>query len=96
MAKVVVSRRAADDLATLVRTHSLPRGTRDRVQRSLRPLGRFPLLGAPLQGRWEGLRFILGPWRWIVVVYRYDDASDRVVVLTVLDARSSRAPRSGA
>ncbi len=94
MTRVVVAHRAVDDLARLVRTHSLPRGTQDRVRRSIEPLAQFPLLGPPLAGRWEGLRFILGPWRWMLVVYRYDEGTDEVVVLTILDGRSSRAPRS--
>jgi len=94
VAKVVVSRRAADDLARLIRTHTLPWNTPDRARRSIQPLGQFPLLGAVLHGQWEGLRFILGPWRWMLVVYRYDEPSDQVVVVTILDGRSSRAPRA--
>jgi hypothetical protein len=96
VAKVVVSRRANDDLARLIRTHSLPPGTRDRVRISIEPLAEFPLLGPPLAGRWEGMCFILGPWRWMLVVYRYDEDTDELVVLTIVDARSPRARRSQA
>jgi plasmid stabilization system protein ParE len=90
MAQVVVTPAAAEDLDRLIRTHTLPPDTKERVKRSLRPLGRFPLLGAKLVGRWEGLRFILGPWRWMVIVYAYDEAAERVSVVTIQDGRSAR------
>jgi hypothetical protein len=89
MTRVEVARVAVEDLDTLVRTQSLPADTRARVARTLRPLERFPLMGPALGGRWEGLRFVLGPWRWMVLVYAYIEAEDRVVVVTVQDARSS-------
>jgi plasmid stabilization system protein ParE len=96
MAEVVVTSIAADDLARLIATHSLPADTDERVKRSLRPLARFPLLGAQLEGRWDGFRFILGPWRWLVVVYVYDDSSDRVVVVAMQDGRSAHWPGADA
>ena len=37
---------------------------------------------------------MLGPWRWMLVVYVYFDDDDRVVIVTVQDARSSRVARS--
>jgi plasmid stabilization system protein ParE len=70
---------------------SLPTDTRQRVRKSLTPLRQFPRLGPELQGQWADLRFILGPWRWMVIVYRFDEPKDRVVVVTIQDARSSRA-----
>ena len=73
----------------MIVTHSLPPDTRARVQRSLRVLERFPLVGRRLDGSWARLRFILGPWRWLVLVYVYDDEHDLVHVLTIQDARSS-------
>ena len=60
----------------------------------MRALGRFPRLGPELGGRWSGFRFVLGPWRWMLVVYVYFEEEDRVVIVTVQDARSSRAARS--
>ena len=92
MAEVLVTPAAVEDLGLLIRSHSLPPDTVERVKRSLRPLGRFPLLGAPLAGRWEGFRFILGPWRWMVIVYLFDDDRDRVAVVTIQDGRSARSP----
>jgi hypothetical protein len=91
MASVELARTAVEDLDELILTHSLPANTRARVARSLRPLERFPLLGSALEGRWQGFRFLLGPWRWMLLVYIYDEADDRVVVVTIQDARSSTA-----
>lgn len=92
MAKVELASAAVEDLDALIRTHSLPANTRQRVKRSLRPLEAFPLLGPELTGRWAGFRFLLGPWRWMLLVYVFDEGEDRVVVVTVQDARSSSAP----
>ena len=92
MASVVVTATAERNLRSLIETHSLPASTDTRVRESLLPLREFPLLGAALGGRWAGHRFILGPWRWMVLVYRYDDHLDRVEVITVHDARSARSP----
>jgi hypothetical protein len=89
VAHVELARAAAEDLEDLIRTHSLPADTRARVARSLRALERFPLLGPALSGRWEGLRFLLGPWRWLLLIYIFIEAEDRVVVVTIQDARSS-------
>jgi hypothetical protein len=86
---------AVEDLRALARTHSLPADTASRVARSLRPLERFPLLGPSLTGRWEGFRFVLGPWRWMVLVYAVLEPGDRVVVVTIQDARSSTAVTTG-
>jgi plasmid stabilization system protein ParE len=91
VARVELSRIAAEDLDRLIHTHSLPPDTRDRVRNSLRPLGQFPKMGAELEGRWAGFRFLLGPWRWLVFVYMVLD-EDRVVVVTIQDARSSHTP----
>jgi plasmid stabilization system protein ParE len=91
MARVVFAPAAAEDLDRLIVTHSLPADTKDRIRRTLRPLADFPLLGAALVGRWQGFRFVLGPWRWMVIVYVYDEERDEVVVVTIQDGRSSRA-----
>jgi hypothetical protein len=91
MPRVELAASAVEDLRTLIRTHSLPADARARVVRSLRPLERFPLLGPQLGGRWEGFRFVLGPWRWMVLVYVVLGAEDRVVVVTIQDARASTA-----
>ena len=92
MARVELAAAAAEDLDRLILTHSLPANTKARLQRSLRPLERFPLLGAELGGRWTNFRFVLGPWRWMVVVYAYLEDQDRIVVVTIQDGRSSAGP----
>jgi plasmid stabilization system protein ParE len=91
VARVELSATAIEDLDRLIVTHSLPDDTRARVGRSLRQLQDFPLLGRALGGRWSGFRFILGPWRWLLVVYVHDETEDLVLVVTILDARSSGA-----
>ncbi len=93
MPRVEVSAAAAEDLARLVVTHRLPADTNERVRRSLRSLGRFPQLGTLLDGEgWEGFRYLLGPWRWMVIVYEHLPEDDRVVIVTIQDGRSSTAP----
>jgi hypothetical protein len=91
MPRVELALAAVDDLDGLIRTHSLPSDSRVRVARSLRALERFPLMGPALDGRWEGFRFLIGPWRWLVLVYVFIESEDRVVVVTIQDARSSTA-----
>jgi plasmid stabilization system protein ParE len=94
LAAVVVTPTARDDLERMIQTHSLPPDTRSRVKSSLRALSQFPLLGASLTGPWVPLRFVLGPWRWMLIVYWYDEATGRVFVVTIQDARSSAAATS--
>jgi plasmid stabilization system protein ParE len=91
VARVELARAAIEDLEVLIRTHTLPADSVARVARSLRPLQRHPLMGPPLSGRWEGFRFLLGPWRWMLLVYVVLEDEDRVVVVTVQDGRSSAA-----
>ena len=95
MAQIELARAAVEDLDRLVLTHSLPDDTRQRVRKALEPLRQFPRLGQELAGRWEGFRFILGPWRWMLLVYTFDEAHDRVVIVTIQDARTSRAATGG-
>jgi plasmid stabilization system protein ParE len=91
MAAVIVTPTAVRDLERLVASHSLRADTIERFKRSIACLGSFPLIGAPLDDRWARYRFVLGPWRWMLVVYVYDESRDRVAIVTVQDARSSRA-----
>lgn len=91
MARVELALAAVEDLEGIIRTHSLPADTRDRVARSLRGLEHFPLMGPALSERWEGYRFFVGPWRWLLLVYVFIESEDRVVVLTIQDARASSA-----
>jgi hypothetical protein len=95
VARVELSASAVEDLDRLIITHSLPADTRMRVGRSLRVLRDFPLIGRELSGRWSGFRFILGPWRWLLIVYAYQEHDDRVLVVTMQDGRASSAATGG-
>lgn len=91
MARVEWTAEAVVSLDRLIQTHSLPADTKGRIKRSLRPLEHFPLLGPAVQHHDDELRFILGPWRWMIIVYIYLTDADRVVVLSVEDGRTSSA-----
>jgi hypothetical protein len=95
VARVELAHAAVEDLEILIRALSLPADSGARVARSLRPLQRYPLMGPALSGRWEGFRFLLGPWRWMLLVYVFLEDEDRVVVVTIQDGRSS-APATAA
>jgi hypothetical protein len=95
VAQVKLSAVAIDDLDRMIVTHSLPGDTRARVRRSLRLLERFPRVGRELPGRWRPFRFVLGPWRWLLILYTYDEDTDVVLIATMQDARSSSAATSG-
>jgi len=94
VAEVRLSTVAVEDLERMILTHSLPQDTKARVANSLKPLSRFPQLGRVLEGRWSPFRFVLGPWRWMLIVYAYDELEDVVLVVTIQDARSSTAATS--
>jgi plasmid stabilization system protein ParE len=91
MATIVVAEAAQTDLDSMILTHSLPASTRDRIKAALAPLAEYPLLGPALTARWQGLRFLLGPWPWMLLVYEHDETTDQVSVVTIQDARSARA-----
>jgi plasmid stabilization system protein ParE len=91
LAKVRLSVPAVEDLDRMIVTHSLPGDTRLRVQRSLRVLEQFPRIGRPLEGRWAPMRVILGPWRWMLIIYSYEKPDDVVLIAAFQDARSSAA-----
>lgn len=71
--------------------HSLPADTRARIEASALPLARFPRLGPELRFLDDGaeLRFLIGPWPWLVIVYLYLENEDRVVVVSVEDGRAA-------
>jgi hypothetical protein len=95
VAQVKLSAVAVLDLDRMIITHSLPNDTRARVRQSLRLLERFPRVGRELPGRWRPLRFIIGPWRWLLILYVYNEQTDVVLIATMQDARSSSAATSG-
>jgi plasmid stabilization system protein ParE len=91
LSEVRLSADAVKDLDRMIITHSLPPDTRERVRHSLLRLEQFPRIGPQLEGRWAPLRFILGPWRWMLIIYSYEEVDDLVLVVGVQDARSSAA-----
>ena len=94
MARVVVAPTADADLDELIDALSLPPNTRSRVKARLKQLAVFPEGGQELNGRWRGFRFILGPWRWMLIVYAFDEEVDQVRVVTIQDSRSARSATS--
>lgn len=91
MARVEWAESAGSTLDQLILSHSLPSDTRVRIRASLQPLARFPRLGPEIArpGSGEELRFVIGPWPWLVLVYLYDERDDRVIVVSVEDGRAA-------
>jgi hypothetical protein len=54
----------------------------------------FPAAGAGAARTLGGLPVRRGPWRWLIFVYRHFPEENRVVVVTIQDARSSSAVNS--
>lgn len=74
----------------MVELYGLPSNTRRRVARCVEHLTDFPNSGAPLLGRWEGYRFVLGPWPWMLIIYELVD-DGLVAVVAFEDSRKSDA-----
>jgi hypothetical protein len=41
------------------------------------------------------MRFLLGPWPWMILLYRYDEPSNRVFLVAAHDARSTMSATAG-
>lgn len=91
MPTIEVTRQARDELRELIKSRQLPPDTRRRVTRALLTLEEFPRAGKQLSGVWRDCRALIGPWGWLIVVYVYIEAEDRVVVIAFHDARTSDA-----
>ena len=93
MAKLEWSEDALLGLDRLRLTHTLPADTRERVEATAAPLARFPRLGPELEVLPDGaeLRFLIGPWPWLVIVYVYFEAENRVVIVSAEDGRAATA-----
>ena len=94
MPQVIVTPQAQRDVNEAIASLNLPDDTWPRVARSLRALAMFPLAGAELRSRWAPTRFILGLWSWMLLLYRYEESSDRVFVVAMHDARSATSATS--
>jgi ParE-like toxin of type II ParDE toxin-antitoxin system len=91
MPAIEVTRQARDELRSLIETRQLPADTGERLSRSLLLLEEFPRAGKQLAGVWRDCRALIGPWRWLIVVYMYIEPEERVVVIAFHDARTSEA-----
>ena len=89
MAQVFLTPRAQRDVDEAISTLDLPHDTWSRVARSLRTLETFPLAGAELSGGWAPVRFVIGPWSWMILLYRYEESSGQVYVVAMHDGRSA-------
>lgn len=94
MAQIVVTPQARRDIDEATTALSLPDDTWVRVARSLRVLEAFPLAGAELAMRWAPTRFVLGPWSWMILLYRFEESSNQVFVVAMHDARSAASATS--
>ena len=95
MARLIVTPRAERDVEEAIADLNLPEDTWARIGRSLRLLEDFPLAGRALGGNWSAARFLLGPWPWMILLYVYDEPSERVFLVAVHDARSAASPTAG-
>lgn len=87
MAQIIVTPQARRDVEEATAALNLPADAWRRIARSLRVLESFPLAGAEGGGRWSPTRFVLGPWPWMLMLYRHEESSDRVFVVAMHDAR---------
>lgn len=95
MTQIIITPGAQGDVEDAIGLLKLPDDTWLRVHRSLQVVETFPLGGRALEGRWSNARFVLGPWRWMVLIYRYEEAAERVYIVAVHDVRSSSSALSG-
>jgi hypothetical protein len=89
VAQVFVTPQARRDIDQAISTLNLPDDAWARIARSLRALETFPLAGVELGGNWAPARFVLGPWPWMILLYSYEESSDRVYVVAMHDGRSA-------
>lgn len=89
MAQVIVTPRAQRDVDEASSALNLPDGAWARIGRSLRVLETFPLAGPELAGRWAPTRFVIGPWSWMIMLYRYEESTNRLDVVAMHDGRSA-------
>jgi plasmid stabilization system protein ParE len=89
VAQVIVTPRALRDVDEAISALNLPGNAWTRIGRSLRVLETFPLAGPELAGRWAPARFVIGPWSWMILLYHYEESSDRVYVVAMHDGRSA-------
>lgn len=88
MAHVEVAPSASHALDLMIGELDLPSDTRERVKQRLIQLRTFPESApAKREGRWAGYRALMGPWPWMILVYRFTEADDLVRVVAIIDSR---------
>jgi plasmid stabilization system protein ParE len=95
VAQVVVTPQAQRDAGEAISALNLPDDAWTRIGRSLRVLETFPLAGPELAGRWAPARFVIGPWSWMILLYRYEESSDLIYVVAMHDSRSAASATAG-
>lgn len=92
MAELGIAPSAREDLDHLLATRPVPDDALAIVRRSLRQLEEFPLSARAVgSGRWKGQRVKVGPWRWLLTIYWYDEDRDFVLVEAFRDSRTRDA-----
>jgi plasmid stabilization system protein ParE len=89
VAQIIVTPRALRDVDEAISALNLPDNAWIRIGRSLQGLETFPLAGPELAGRWAPARFVIGPWSWMILLYRYEESPDRAYVVAMHDGRSA-------
>jgi hypothetical protein len=88
VAHVEVAPSASHALDLMIADLDLPSDTRERVRQRLIQLRTFPESApAKRDGRWAGYRALIGPWLWMILVYRFIEADDLVRVVAIVDSR---------
>lgn len=94
MTQIRVTEEARRNLEELIEVLDLPDDTRPRVRDCLRTLIVAPESGRGLLPPFAPARWVIGPWRWMILVYLYDDATDVATVIAIQDGRSRDAASS--
>jgi hypothetical protein len=93
----LVTQQARRDVLRAMSALDLPADTWPQIARCLRGLKSPPSAEGRLEGRWAPARFVLGPWPWMILLYRCDEAADEIFLVAMHDARavaSAGAPAS--
>ena len=90
MPRVGFSKQALLSLDRLIESRSLPPNTRSRVAAAVRHLSDFPRAGSPLPALdgLQGLRVVVGPWDWMLVIYEWIEEDDLAAIIVIEDSRA--------
>lgn len=91
MTEIRVSDAAWSSLEHLAESRSLPSGAKERALEIAEHLGQYPQMGSPLPHAHHDLRYLLGPWPRMILVYAYSTDEDVVTLIGVEDSRQADA-----